>query len=70
MNKYIVKSTDGKYSITANFWTVGNEGLRFYQLPNDVDKTTENTYGKYMVAWFTTWDYWMLEDAHDRINDL
>ena len=48
MNTYTVKSTDGTYNIIADNWSVGHEGLKFYQKEK-------------MVAWFTTWDFWMCE---------
>lgn len=69
MNKYQVKSVDGKYTIEADSWSVGDEGLKFYQYallkPCGEGNEDKTEYQRWVVAWFTSWDYWMLEDVYD-----
>jgi hypothetical protein len=68
MIKYLVKSIDGKYTIQADTWSVGVEGLKFYTwdhltqqvLGDGVEDKKE--YTRWVVAWFKTWDYWMLKE--------
>jgi hypothetical protein len=59
MNTYTVKSTDGSYNIIADNWSVGHEGLKFYQREK-------------VVAWFTTWDYWICnsEDFYTGLDEI
>lgn len=49
MNEYSIGCLRDVFYIRADKWSVGTEGLKFYQK----DK---------VVAWFTTWDYWKLEE--------
>lgn len=61
MNKYLVKSVDGKYTIEADLWTVGKEGLIFWRIIDpEVFTKTPLEANHETVAWFTSWDYWML----------
>lgn len=45
MDKYQVIAKGDKYLIKATHWSVGDDGLKFYQ-------------GEKIVAWFNTWDNW------------
>ncbi len=49
LNNYEVLCMGEKYYLAAQSWSVGTEGLKF-------SKNDE------IVAWFTSWDYWMIID--------
>jgi len=71
MNKYLVKSVDGKYSIEADTWSVGVEGLKFYTWdrlppPNGDGIEDKKEYTRWVIAWFTTWDYWVLQGENEE----
>ena len=48
MNKYEVLCLSSYYKILATGWSVGVDGLKFFQ-------------GTDVVAWFTIWDFWRLD---------
>jgi hypothetical protein len=76
MNKYTVKSTDGTYNIIADTWSVGVEGLKFYiwdELPKLGDGIEDKKeYQRWVIAWFTTWDYWLCEseDFYSGLDEI
>jgi hypothetical protein len=49
MKKYEVLCLSSYYTIKADGWIVGAEGLKFYQ-------------DEEVVAWFITWDHWRIVD--------
>lgn len=64
MKKYNVRSVDGKYTIQADIWTVGKEGLIFWRKKNKALESAIPIEDNHeAVAWFTTWDYWMLQNV-------
>ena len=79
MQKYLVKSVDGQYVIESDSWSVGVDGLKFYKQhicePNKklmemvVCEELATPITKETVAWFTTWDYWMLEESYESFKE-
>lgn len=60
MNKYIVMCLKDQYVIKADCWSVGVEGLKFYQWDRLAPSKIGQELERKIVAWFTTWDYWIL----------
>jgi hypothetical protein len=52
MQDYEVRCLNDKYRIEADNWSVGTEGLKFYQ-------------SKEVIAWFTSWEYWMVKQKNE-----